>query len=74
MTAPAALDAAVLAHGGGAPETALIVVPLLVLLVFAWAERRARARERRGPDQVARNDPEPHTGTRPHPEIEDTPT
>lgn len=36
----------VLAHGGGAPEAALIGFPLLVVLVFVWLERRARRRER----------------------------
>jgi hypothetical protein len=35
-----------LAHGGGAPEAAMIGVPLLVLVVFGLLERRARRRER----------------------------
>ena len=35
----------VLAHGGGAPEAAMIVLPLLVLAAFAVLERRARRRE-----------------------------
>lgn len=36
----------VLAHGGGAPEAAMIGAPVLVVLVFVWLERRARRRER----------------------------
>ena len=40
---------AVLAHGGGLPEAALVGAPLLVVLAFLWLERRARRRER--PDQ-----------------------
>ncbi len=35
----------VLAHGGGAPEAAMVGLPLLVLVVFAVLERRARRRE-----------------------------
>lgn len=38
--------ALVLAHGGGAPEAAMIGVPLLVLVAFGLLERRARRRER----------------------------
>ena len=38
-------DAVVLAHGGGAPEAAMIGLPVLVLAVFAVLERRARRRE-----------------------------
>ena len=37
---------AVLAHGGGAPEAAMVGLPLLVLAVFVVLERRARRRER----------------------------
>ncbi len=44
MIAPAA-DAVVLAHGGGAPEAAMIGLPVLVLVVFTVLERRARRRE-----------------------------
>ena len=40
-----AADAVVLAHGGGAPEAAMIGLPVLVLAVFAVLERRARRRE-----------------------------
>ena len=36
----------VLAHGGGAPEAAMVGLPVLVLVVFAVLERRARRRER----------------------------
>lgn len=35
----------VLAHGGGAPEAAMIGLPLLLLVAFALLERRARRRE-----------------------------
>ena len=38
-------DAVVLAHGGGAPEAAMVALPVLVLVVFAVLERRARRRE-----------------------------
>ncbi len=38
-------DAHVLGHGGGAPEAAMIGLPVLVLVVFAVLERRARRRE-----------------------------
>jgi membrane protein implicated in regulation of membrane protease activity len=41
-----AQDVVVLAHGGGAPEAAMVGLPLLVLVVFAVLERRARRRER----------------------------
>ncbi len=36
----------VLAHGGGAPEAAMVGLPLAILVVFAVLERRARRRER----------------------------
>jgi len=36
----------VLAHGGGAPEAAVIGLPLLALAAFVLLERRARRRER----------------------------
>ena len=39
-------QAVVLAHGGGAPEAAMVGLPVLVLVVFAVLERRARRRER----------------------------
>jgi hypothetical protein len=35
----------VLAHGGGAPEAAMVGLPVLVLAAFAVLERRARRRE-----------------------------
>lgn len=35
-----------LAHGGGAPEAAMIGAPLLLLAVFVVLERKARRRER----------------------------
>lgn len=35
----------VLAHGGGAPEAAMVGVPLLLLVAFGLLERRARRRE-----------------------------
>lgn len=34
-----------LAHGGGAPEAAMVGVPLLLLVAFGLLERRARQRE-----------------------------
>ena len=48
MTGTRVITAAdeLLAHGGGAPEAAMIGLPLLVLVVFAVLERRARRRER----------------------------
>ena len=36
----------VLAHGGGAPEAAMVGLPLAILAVFVVLERRARRRER----------------------------
>ena len=44
MTA-VAQQVGVLAHGGGAPEAAMIGLPVLVLAVFVVLERRARRRE-----------------------------
>ena len=35
----------VLAHGGGAPEAAMIGLPILLFTVFFLLERRARRRE-----------------------------
>ena len=35
----------VLAHGGGAPEAAMIALPLLLFGAFLHLERRARRRE-----------------------------
>ena len=43
MTALAA--GTVLAHGGGAPEAAMIGLPVLLFVVFGLLERRARRRE-----------------------------
>lgn len=37
----------VLGHGGGAPEAAMIGLPLVLFVVFIWLERRARRRESR---------------------------
>ena len=34
-----------LAHGGGAPEAAMIGLPVLLFVVFFLLERRARRRE-----------------------------
>lgn len=39
------MAADVLAHGGGAPEAAMIGLPLLLFVVFGLLERRARRRE-----------------------------
>ena len=44
MTAPGQVGL-VLGHGGGAPEAAMVGLPVLVLVVFAVLERRARRRE-----------------------------
>ena len=44
----------VLAHGGGAPEAALIGLPVLLFGVFFWLERRAR---RRDADEEGDQDP-----------------
>ncbi len=44
MTSSAA-GLVVLAHGGGAPEAAMVGLPVLVLVAFAVLERRARRRE-----------------------------
>ena len=38
-------DVTVVAHGGGAPEAAMVGLPVLVLAVFVVLERRARRRE-----------------------------
>ena len=38
-------DGLVLAHGGGLPEAATLGVPVLVLVLLAVLERRARRRE-----------------------------
>ena len=38
-------EVVVLAHGGGAPEAAMVGLPVLVLAAFAVLERRARRRE-----------------------------
>ena len=47
MTAPLSQGGAglVLAHGGGAPEAAMIGLPLLLFAVFFLLERRARKAE-----------------------------
>ena len=39
-----------LAHGGGAPEAAMIGLPLLLFGVFLYLERRARQRENSAPE------------------------
>ena len=46
----------VLAHGGGAPEAAMVALPLLLFAGFLHLERRARRREaaaaaEQGPDR-----------------------
>ena len=40
-----------LAHGGGAPEAAMIGLPLLLFAVFVLLERRARRREEEPPPE-----------------------
>ena len=47
-----------LAHGGGAPEAAMIGLPILLFVTFFLLERRARRREDQtesgtSPDDVA---------------------
>ena len=42
----------VLAHGGGAPEAAMIGLPLLLFGAFLLLERRARRREAASSDGV----------------------
>ena len=44
------MTAEVLAHGGGAPEAAMIGLPVLLFVVFLLLERRARRRDDRPPD------------------------
>lgn len=46
VVADGALAQVVLAHGGGAPEAAMIGLPVLVVVAFVVLERRARRRER----------------------------
>ena len=46
MTTLAAADGDVLAHAGGAPEAAFIVLPVVLFGVFFYLEKRARAKER----------------------------
>ena len=55
----AAAHPAVLAHGGGAPEAAMVGLPLLVLAAFVVLERRARRREAEQERLEARDDHEP---------------
>jgi hypothetical protein len=56
------LGAAVLAHGGGAPEAATIVVPLIIVIAFVVRERksvrRLRELEERGGSTSVDSDPE----------------
>ena len=49
---------AVLAHGGGAPETLTIAIPLLVVVGFVVAELRVRRRDR--DDDSAAPSPDDH--------------
>ncbi len=49
-----ASGAVVLAHGGGAPETASVAVPLLVVAGFVVAELRMRRRERHRDPRIDR--------------------
>ena len=48
-----------LAHGGGAPEAAMIGAPLLLLAVFVVLERKARRREREAADPAGETADEP---------------
>ena len=47
----------VLAHGGGAPEAAMIGLPLVLFGVFLWLERRARRRESQAEEVPAGGEP-----------------
>ena len=51
-----------LAHGGGAPEAAMIGAPLLLLAVFVVLERKARRREREAEDAADESDEKGHEG------------
>ena len=55
MTAAPELE--VLAHGGGAPEAAMVGPRVLVLVVFAVLARRARRREA-APEPVDEREPD----------------
>ena len=50
----------VLAHGGGGPEAATIVLPLLVVGAFVFQERRnvRRLREQEAADRAPEAEPE----------------
>ena len=50
----------VLAHGGGLPETATVLVPLLVVAAFVVQERRnvRRIREREAAEGERSSDPD----------------
>ena len=47
------LAGAGLAHGGGAPEAAMIGLPLLLFVAFVLLERRARRRDQESPEPPA---------------------
>lgn len=51
-----------LAHGGGAPEAAMIGAPLLLLTVFVVLERKARRREREAEGSTDETDEKGHQG------------
>jgi hypothetical protein len=53
----------ILAHGGGAPEAAMVGLPVLVLAAFAVLERRARRRE--AEQEQGTRDPRTDDGTGP---------
>ena len=50
------LCVSVLGHGGGAPEAAMIGLPLLLFGLFMWLERRARRRDEDAPAGAAEQD------------------
>lgn len=52
-----------LAHGGGAPEAAMVAAPLLLLAGFVVLERRARSREREAADPTAEPDETGESGS-----------
>lgn len=45
-----------LAHGGGAPEAAMVGLPVLLFVVFFLLEKRARRREEADGDPAERDE------------------
>ncbi|MDT7573235.1 MAG: hypothetical protein QOE05_3409 [Actinomycetota bacterium] len=51
------LAGAVLAHGGGAPEAATIIVPLAIVIAFVVRERQNVRRLREAEEQEREDEP-----------------